>query len=309
LKVRQVGLCNRANFDVNTCLLAQVRPNDAVTKLKQLALASTYIPDSGENVFDVYTPGYPSLLYGRWLRDYEKAAPSVWRKCFRARILEQMNGLDDDDPTNDTSACMRVAMSLFHADDEGRAGAILHVVFKTLEDYMAEKQRQRDAEEAAQAQMDANHSNEESKEGAAEEEQIKTEGNNGEYAESEETGGATEGQTGEKRSAGEFGKDGSEINEEAKDESPTHSRPHTPSTGTSGADTPGSAIDAYSPTAVDGVSSQKLVGPRDTLGRKAAEDANASIVKPPGLSLQLASNAWNWQCDGCLYDAEDKGSM
>jgi hypothetical protein len=272
-------------------------------------LASTYIPDSGENVFDVYTPGYPSLLYGRWLRDYEKAAPSVWRKCFRARILEQMNGLDDDDPTNDTSACMRVAMSLFHADDEGRAGAILHVVFKTLEDYMAEKQRQRDAEEAAQTIVDENAANEESGEGAAGGEQVETEGKNEEEVEGEETGGATEGQTREKRPVGDAGKDGGEIKEETKDESPTHSRPHTPSTGSSGADTPGSAIDAYSPTAIDGASSQPLVGPRDIVGKKTAKDANASAVKLPELSLQLESNAWNWQCDGCLYDAEDKGSM
>jgi hypothetical protein len=107
--------------------------------LKQLASVTTFIPGSIEGVFTLYTLGYPSLLYGRWLRKYEHAEPVVWRKCFRARILEQMNGLDDDDQTNDTAACQKLAMSLFQAADRKRAGAIIAVLYKTLEEYMAEK--------------------------------------------------------------------------------------------------------------------------------------------------------------------------
>ncbi|KAI0879066.1 hypothetical protein GGS24DRAFT_486796 [Hypoxylon argillaceum] len=118
------------NFEAHT------RPNEAAIRLKQLALAVRYIPGSGEDVFAYYTPGYASLLYGRWLREYEKAQPSVWRECFRARILEQINGLDDNDPTNDTMACRRLAMSLFQANDKKRASALVAVLFKTLEEYL-----------------------------------------------------------------------------------------------------------------------------------------------------------------------------
>lgn len=105
-------------------------------------------------MFSFYTPGYPSLLYGRWLRDYEQAPPAVWRKCFRARILEQMNGLSDDDPTNDTAACQKLAISLFQAGDRKNAGLILVVIFQTLEKYMAEKSRQTDAEPVVEEQND-----------------------------------------------------------------------------------------------------------------------------------------------------------
>lgn len=136
--------------------------NEAVTKLKKLASATTFIPGGGEDVFAVYTPGYPSLLYGRWLREYEGAEPAVWRKCFRARILEQINGLSDDDPTNDTTACRKLAMSLFQAGDEKRAGAIVAVLYKTLEEYVAEKKRQRGAREEGKEDKDARFNTSES---------------------------------------------------------------------------------------------------------------------------------------------------
>ncbi|KAH6880828.1 hypothetical protein B0T10DRAFT_565559 [Thelonectria olida] len=134
-------------------LQAQIRPTDSVAKLKQLASVTAFIPGSSEDVFAFYTPGYPSLLYGRWLREYEHAEPAVWRKCFRARILEQMNGLDDGDPTNDTAACQKLAMSLFQAADRKRVGAIIAVLYKTLKEYMAEKQRQREAENVPDSQV------------------------------------------------------------------------------------------------------------------------------------------------------------
>lgn len=125
---------------------ANAETNEVVTKLKQLASTTSVDPDGDGDIFALYTPGYPSLLYGRWLRDYEKAPPAVWRKCFRARILEQMNGLDDDDPTNDTAACQKLAISLLQAGDRKNAGLILAILFGTLEKYIAEKSQQRDAE-------------------------------------------------------------------------------------------------------------------------------------------------------------------
>ena len=62
-----------------------------------------------------------------------------WKKCFRSRLLEQMNGLDDDDPTNDTVACKSLAISLFQAGDKRNAASIIATLFKTLEDYLEEK--------------------------------------------------------------------------------------------------------------------------------------------------------------------------
>lgn len=125
---------------------ANAETNEAVTKLKQLASTTAVDHDGDGDIFALYTPGYPSLLYGRWLRDYEKAPLAVWRKCFRARILELMNGLDDNDPTNDTAACQKLAISLLQAGDRKNAGLILAVIFGTLEKYMAGKSQQRDAE-------------------------------------------------------------------------------------------------------------------------------------------------------------------
>ena len=50
-----------------------------------------------------------------------------------------MTGLDDDDPTNDTKTCATLAISLFQAGDRKNAGAIIAVIFMTLEDYLAKK--------------------------------------------------------------------------------------------------------------------------------------------------------------------------
>lgn len=125
---------------------ANVDANDVVMKLKQLASTTSVDHEENGDSFALYTDGYPSLLYGRWLRDYEKSPPSVWRKCFRASILEQMNGLSDDDPTNDTAACSELAVSLFQAGDRKNAGLVLAVLFGTLKKYMAEKTEQKNAE-------------------------------------------------------------------------------------------------------------------------------------------------------------------
>ncbi|KAK2603101.1 hypothetical protein N8I77_009583 [Diaporthe amygdali] len=136
---------------------ANAETNEAMTKLKQLASTTSMNPDGDGDIFSLYTPGFPSLLYGRWLRDYEKAAPAVWRKCFRARILEQMNGLSDDDPANDTAACQQLAVSLFQAGDRKNAGLILAVLFGTLEKYMAEKSQETNAESHLVEKEDSKH--------------------------------------------------------------------------------------------------------------------------------------------------------
>ena len=87
-----------------------------------------------EDALALWSPGFPSMLYGRWLKDFENAPPAVWRRCFKSRVLEQMNALDDEDPTNDTTGLKTLAPTLFQAGDRQNAGAIMAIVFKTLED-------------------------------------------------------------------------------------------------------------------------------------------------------------------------------
>ncbi|KAI1133340.1 hypothetical protein F5Y10DRAFT_274250 [Nemania abortiva] len=241
---------------------AHVRPNDAAIRLKQLALAVAYIPGGGEDVFAYYTPGYPSLLYGRWLREYEKAKPSVWRECFRARILEQMNGLDDNDPTNDTKACKRLSTSLFQANDEKRATALVAVLFKTLEEYIAERKRIEIGEQGNEAAS-----------GEGEEEESETAGNTVD--------------------------DGERAKEEAEGTAPAEDNTEDGAQGSEG-----STSDALE------VSGPVLKRPPQT--RMKSEDVEGSNEVDPESGkpvLLLESNAWSYACDGCGYDAEDRGTM
>lgn len=243
-----------------------MRPGDALAKLKQFASATTFIPGSSEDVFALYTSGYPSLLYGRWLREYENAEPDVWRKCFRARILEQMNGLDDDDPTNDTATCSNVAMSLFQAGDEKRAGAIISVLYKTLEEYMAQKRAQREAATAAEAESQANEAAKKIEELALA------------PADTETAHGDTE-----------SGAQDSSANDATQ----------SPSTDRSSCHTPQSQSDEES-------TQQAFIGPH-----KAYAKINTTEPHTEGsqLALQVSTNAWSYSCDGCGFDAEDRGSM
>jgi tetratricopeptide (TPR) repeat protein len=106
-------------------------------KLKILAVSvPTSFADSYEG-FDFFRPDYPALLWGRWQRDYKHAVERIWRKCFRVRLLEEMNSLDDDDPTNDVSGMGSLAISLFHAGDRKDAAAILAILYRPLEHLIA----------------------------------------------------------------------------------------------------------------------------------------------------------------------------
>ena len=103
-------------------------------RLKKMAVAvSTGLGNEYEG-FDLYEEDYPSMLWGRWVRDYLGVGASEWKKCFRARLLEEMKMLDDGDPTNDTEGLAHLAVSLFQAGDRRNPGAILAILFKTAED-------------------------------------------------------------------------------------------------------------------------------------------------------------------------------
>jgi len=103
------------------------------TKLKGLSVVTETSADD-DDAFDFYGTGYASMLWGRWLRDYQDTEEGVWRKCFKARALEEMNMLDDNDPSNDTRGLHSLAVTLLQAGDRINAGAILAVLFKPLED-------------------------------------------------------------------------------------------------------------------------------------------------------------------------------
>ena len=113
-------------------------PVSYATKLKAISVVTETSADD-DDVFDFYGTGYASMLWGRWLRDYEGAEEIVWRKCFKARALEEMDMLDDNDPSNDTRGLHALAVTLLQAGDRINAGAILAIVFKPLEDLPFEK--------------------------------------------------------------------------------------------------------------------------------------------------------------------------
>lgn len=108
-----------------------------VEKLKTLAVSvETSFADDYDG-FDFYLDDYPSLLWGRWLREYQQADEQVWRKCFKSRLLYQMNCLDDHNPANDTIGIVSLAKSLFHVGDRQNAAAILAILFNPLVDAQA----------------------------------------------------------------------------------------------------------------------------------------------------------------------------
>lgn len=111
-------------------------PNErpaAATKLKKMAVSVSTSSDDTYEGFDFFLKDYPALLWGRWLRDYARAPESTWRKCYRARLLEEMNALDDDDPTNDSRALLHLTSTLCHANDRRNAAGLLAILFTVYE--------------------------------------------------------------------------------------------------------------------------------------------------------------------------------
>ncbi|KAF2235940.1 hypothetical protein EV356DRAFT_513513 [Viridothelium virens] len=260
-------------------------PAEHANKLKRLATIAGFTVGSEEQSFFLYTPGYPSLLWGRWLRDYEKADTRTWRKCFRSRLLEQIKGLDDDDPTNDTRAYINLASSLFQAGDRVNAGAIVAVMFKTLEEYI----KQRGSVQAAAANEDQMN------EDSPETESLQTAGSdrppNTQYTTQLKD-------EAEKAEGEERGTD---------DHLPQAAGPEPPPALShrillSRAD--GTPVEALAEKIAPSTGEAPLSGipfPRAIPTQKPRERAK--------LTLHLESDIWEYTCDLCGYDAEDKGSM
>jgi len=94
-----------------------------VDKLHQLGIFVKTL-ESNDEEDEYYGSGYPSRLYGIWLRDHEKLDRSFWKECFRTSILLGIEMLNDEDPSNDQRAYASLGMALVHAGDV-EAGAPL----------------------------------------------------------------------------------------------------------------------------------------------------------------------------------------
>ncbi|KAL8647887.1 MAG: hypothetical protein Q9226_006245, partial [Calogaya cf. arnoldii] len=101
-------------------------------RLKQLATVTSTADEDFEDFFDFFGPGYASMLWGCWLRTYERADEGIWRKTFKVRILDELSTLDDEDPSNDMAGLHSLAITLLHLGDDEVAGAILAVLFMPL---------------------------------------------------------------------------------------------------------------------------------------------------------------------------------
>lgn len=95
--------------------------------LKSVAISDRALPD-GYYHYDLFMKEYAAMLWGRWLRAYANATDHVWRKCFRARLLEQI-GLLRGETTAYFLALHSLARILFHAGDRSNAGIILTNLF------------------------------------------------------------------------------------------------------------------------------------------------------------------------------------
>ena len=83
----------------------------------------------------------PSMIYGHWLRKYEKADPPVWIPYFRFSINSALDLLEDDVPSNDQSAFSNLGAFLLMAGDVFNARAAHAVTMKPLEIVSADPSR------------------------------------------------------------------------------------------------------------------------------------------------------------------------
>ncbi|KAF3083390.1 hypothetical protein TWF102_009153 [Orbilia oligospora] len=110
-----------------------ISPDGYVKKLRDLATSTTTSSGTdAQETFDFYGPGYPSVLWGRWRQIFEQAKKVKWRKCFRPRVLEELNMLDDENPENDTAGVYNLAITLLQAGDDRNASGLLTILFRPL---------------------------------------------------------------------------------------------------------------------------------------------------------------------------------
>jgi tetratricopeptide (TPR) repeat protein len=245
------------------------------TKLKGLSVVTETSADD-DDAFDFYGTGYASMLWGRWLRDYQDAEEGVWRKCFKARALEEMDMLDDNDPSNDTRGLHALAVTLLQAGDRTNAGAILAVLFKPLEDLPTQQAVEDDNSDLA---------------------------NSGNSETGEQDGGADDA---EERSriqelpdpTTQSVMDGGETNASPR-ESPLKTEAAVPKAGD---------IGVVSPQPPQITETGTVFGPKNIDDTRAPPFAPVNKQTASQLKLELG-NSWMYTCDGCFRDTQEAGEM
>ena len=110
--------------------------DDWVLKLEGLAKAS-----NAKDVVDVSASA--ALMLGLWYRHHGREQEA--KSCFRAQILNGIDTLTDDDPKNDISGYMTLAVTLLKAGDRENAGAAFAVTTAPLDRLKEQKRAARKA--------------------------------------------------------------------------------------------------------------------------------------------------------------------
>jgi tetratricopeptide (TPR) repeat protein len=249
-------------------------PAQYATKLKALSVVTETSSDD-DDAFDFYGTGYGSMLWGRWLRDYQDAEEAVWRKCFKARALEEMDMLDDHDPSNDMRGLHALAVTLLQAADRTNAGAILAILFKPLEDLPPQV-----VEDDKPDQPDDDHDETDRQDGGADD-------NDEQYRTSDLPDPLAQSQTGD----GEA------------DELPAERVMQSEAPLLEGGDT-----SAAIPHTAQVIETRTVVGPTNIGDTATAPSVAVTVPTASQLKLQLG-NSWMYTCDGCFRDTQDAGEM
>jgi tetratricopeptide (TPR) repeat protein len=245
------------------------------TKLKGLSVVTETSADD-DDAFDFYGTGYASMLWGRWLRDYQDAEEGVWRKCFKARALEEMDMLDDKDPSNDMRGLHALAVTLLQAGDRTNAGAILAVLFKPLEDLPTQQAVEDDNSDLAN-------------------------GGNGET--NEQDGGADDAE--ERYRIQELP---DPTMQSAMDGGETNASPSEGTLKTEAAVPKAGDIGVVSPQTPQITEIRTVFGPKNIDDARAPSFGPVTKQTTSQLKLELG-NSWMYTCDGCFRDTQEAGEM
>lgn len=112
-----------------------------VSKLEGLVKTS-----DAKNVGDVFASNDSSLVLGLWYRLHGREHEA--KLCFRKLILDGIDTLTDDDPENDMSGYITLALTLLKAGDRENAGAAFAITTAPLDKLKDSRRRaQKDSDE------------------------------------------------------------------------------------------------------------------------------------------------------------------
>jgi tetratricopeptide (TPR) repeat protein len=103
-----------------------------IAKLQRLSTFADSLRSETE-LRKTFGTGYPTRLYGIWLREHGNADDSRWRECLRPYILHSIEFLTDDDLSNDQWGYSTLGRTLLHAGDLENGLAALAVTLKAME--------------------------------------------------------------------------------------------------------------------------------------------------------------------------------